>query len=68
MIKGVFSMSRIEGYGKPNMANLSGDLGRAIMKQIRNTPSPDWEKMEKEADAIEKRIIAARRKNGNDNI
>lgn len=65
MVKGAMEMARANGYGKPNMANLSGELGRAIIKQIINTPAPDMDKMLEEADAIEARIIAARKKDGN---
>lgn len=60
-------MARYPGYGKPNMAALPNDeLGRAIMRQIRNTPPPDRAALQRKADALEKKILAARRKHETD--
>ena len=47
-------------YWKPNMAALEGDLGRSIMEHIRNTPRPDYAKLQAEADEIEARIRKAK--------
>lgn len=64
MVKGEMGMARYPGYGKPNMAALPNDeLGRAIIRQILNTPPPDRERLRKEAAEIEARIIAARNSN-----
>ncbi len=50
-------MDRTIRYGKPNMANLSGELGKTIMKQIMNTPAPDRERMKAESAELRKKII-----------
>ena len=50
-------MEQIVRYGKPNMANLSGELGKSIMKQIMNTPAPDREKMKAESEKLRKKIV-----------
>ena len=43
-------------YGKPNMADLSGELGKRIIKQIMDTPAPDRAKMKAESAELRKRI------------
>ena len=50
-------MKQVIRYGKPNMANLSGELGKDIMNQIMNTPAPDRQKMRAEAAELRRRII-----------
>ncbi len=44
-------------YGKPNMANLSGELGKSIMKQIMDTPAPDRERLKAESAELRKKIV-----------
>ena len=43
-------------YGKPNMAALPKDLGMRIIKTIRETPSPDFNKMHLESVELEKQM------------
>ena len=50
-------MERQIRYRKPNMANLPPDVGRDIIRQILNTPPPDWEARQKEADRLEQEIM-----------
>ena len=50
-------MDQADRYGKPNMANLSGELGKSIMKQIMDTPAPDREKMKAESAELRKKIV-----------
>jgi len=50
-------MYQIIRYGKPNMANLTGELGKDIIKQILNTPAPDREKMRAESAELRRRIV-----------
>lgn len=47
-------------YAKPNMANLPSDLGKAIFKQILNTPKPDDDKLSEEARILEKEMVKVR--------
>ena len=49
-------------FGKPNMTGLPKDLGKRIIKTILSTPAPDFEKMEKEADALERQMKLEREK------
>ena len=49
-------------FAKPNMANLPAELGRAIIEQILNTPKPDDDALEKEANLFEKKILRVREK------
>ena len=51
-------------YGQPCMTNLPTELGRAIFKQILNSPKPDDEAMREEAIRLEKEMIKARRLSG----
>jgi hypothetical protein len=44
------------------MTNLPKELGIAIFKQILSTPKPDYEKIDAEAKALEKKILEARQK------
>ena len=50
-------MEQTVRYGKPNMANLSGELGKSIMKQIMDTPAPDRKRMKAESEELRKKII-----------
>ena len=47
-------------YGRPNMTDLPTELGRAIFKQILNTPRPDDEKLEAEVRELEKWMVKVR--------
>ena len=49
-------MDQAVRYGKPNMANLSGELGKDIMKQIMETPAPDRSRMRAESAKLRKKI------------
>ena len=51
------NMNQTIRYGKPNMANLTGELGKDIIKQILNTPAPDREKMRAESAELRRRIV-----------
>ena len=42
------------------MTNLPTELGRAIFKQILNTPKPDYDAMEKKARALEAEMLKVR--------
>ena len=48
--------STVQQYAKPNMTNLPADLGRKIFKQIQSTKAPDYSKMCRKADRLEKQI------------
>lgn len=50
-------MAQAIRYGKPNMADLSGELGKSIIKQIMDTPAPDREKMKAESNELRKKIV-----------
>ena len=47
-------------YYKPNMAALDGELGARIMKEIREMPPPDFEKLDRECAEFNERIRKAR--------
>ena len=49
-------MAHSTRFAKPNMANLPPELGRAIIEQILNTPKPDDDALEKEANLFEKKF------------
>ena len=44
---------------KPNMAALDGPMGRSIFETIRDAPEPDWDRIEAQSKALEKRIVEA---------
>ena len=53
----------MEGYRnfvKPSMVGLPRDLGRAIFKQIMNTPAPDYAKLNAEAKRLEAEMLKIR--------
>lgn len=62
MTMGVCGYIEVDGvkYWKPNMASLEGELGRSIIEYIRNTPKPDFARLEAEADEIEARMRKAK--------
>ena len=45
---------------KPNMTNLPPELGAKIIRQIMNTPRPDYEKLRSEAVQLEREMIRLR--------
>ena len=45
---------------KPNMTNLPPELGAKIIRQIMNTPRPDYEKLRSEAVQLEREMIRVR--------
>ena len=47
-------------FPKPCMTNLPYDLGKKFFEQILNTPKPDYEKLHKEAQRLEKEIVRIR--------
>ena len=51
-------------YKKPNMTGLPKELGMRVFHAILSTPAPDWDKMEREADELEKKMIEERKKHG----
>ncbi len=50
-------MATTTEFGKPNMTNLPKDLGTRIFRTILSTPAPDWDKMEQEADELERQML-----------
>ena len=48
-------------YGRPNMANLTGEFGRAVFNHINNTPKPNDEAMAEEARKLEQKMVKARK-------
>jgi len=48
--------------GKPNLTGLPKDLGVRIFKTILTTPTPDFDKMEQEADELERQMKKEREK------
>ncbi len=55
-------MATTDKYGKPNLAGMPKELGNRIIRTIRETPPPDFEKLHKEALDLEKKIIEEREK------
>ena len=51
------TVKQVIRYGKPNMANLTGELGKDIMNQIMNTPAPDRQKMRAESAELRRKIV-----------
>ncbi len=49
------------GYYKPNMAALSGKLGREIFETIKNSPAPDHTKLREEVEELKAQILEARK-------
>ncbi len=49
-------------YGKPCMTNLPPELGRAIIKQMLNSPKPDEDALEARVRKLEKQMIEARKR------
>ena len=49
-------------FGKPNMTGLPKELGERIFKTILSTPAPDFDKMEQEADELERQMKIEREK------
>ena len=49
-------------FGKPNMTGLPKELGVRIFKTLLSTPAPDFEKMEHEADELERQMKLEREK------
>ncbi len=47
-------------YGKPCMTNLPPELGRAIIKQMLNTPKPDRDEIKARVRKLEKQMFEAR--------
>lgn len=47
-------------YYRPNMNNLKGKVGRAVLEEIRSAKEPDWDSVKKEADECLARILARR--------
>ena len=56
-----YIMAEYMEYGKPCMTNLPYDLGVKIFEQILNTPRPDYDKMEEEANRLEQEIVKIRK-------
>ena len=50
-------------YKKPNMCNLTGTYGKAIIMEIYNSKAPKMDDLKKNADDCIKKIMAMR-KNG----
>ena len=49
-------------YAKPCLAGMPRDIGVRILKHIRETPAPDFEKMHQESKEWEQKVIAERKK------
>ena len=48
-------------FAKPNMTNLPTELGRAVFKQILNTPKPNDDALAAEAKRLENEMLKTRR-------
>ena len=59
-VKGGINMAYTTNYIKPSMVGLPADLGKAIFEQILNTPKPDDEKLEEQANMLEEEMIRIR--------
>lgn len=58
-MKGVtFVKRRKVEFSKPNMCNLRGRTGRAVMEAIRSSKAPDLTELRKEVNEFKKRILA----------
>ncbi len=55
-------MAESTRYGKPCMTNLPPELGRAIFKQMLNSPKPDEDAIEEKVRKLEKKMIEARKR------
>ena len=55
-------------YGKPSMTNLPTELGRAIFKQMLNSPKTDEDAIEKKVRDLEKTMIEARKREGSERV
>ena len=51
---------RKDRYRKPNMCNLRGRTGRAVMEAIRSMEEPDFTDLIRESDECEKKILESR--------
>ncbi|MBR1598472.1 MAG: hypothetical protein IJ661_06180 [Lachnospiraceae bacterium] len=58
--------TRFGRFGKPNLTGLPKDLGLRIFKAILSTPPPDFEKMDWEADELERQMKIELEKHAND--
>lgn len=65
MIKGGVLMATSTRFGKPNMTGLPRDLGERIFEIIQSTPAPDFDKMEQQADELERQMKIEREKHKN---
>lgn len=67
-MNGVIKMAKKQqiNYIKPNMTALHGRLGREIFETIMNTPKPDLTELNRRADEVESRILAARKAKRNE--
>lgn len=59
MITGGVAVSANRKYGKPNMAALPKDLGRAVIVEILSSRKLDSEALYARADELEQKMIAA---------
>lgn len=57
-MKGVTFVKRQVKFSKPNMCNLHGRTGRAVMEAIRSSKAPDLTELRKEVREFEKMILA----------
>ncbi len=55
-------MAESTRYGKPCMTNLPPELGRAIFNQMLNSPKADEDAIEAKVRKLEKKMIAARKR------
>ena len=51
---------RKDRYRKPNMCNLRGHTGRAVIEAIRSMEEPDFTDLIRESDECEKKILVSR--------
>ena len=57
-------MARTTRFGRPNMAALSGEMGRKIFYHIMSTPPPDFEKMHEESMELMRQMEIEMKKHG----
>ena len=61
---GGIAVMRTIRYVKPNMTNLKGRKGKAILAEIRSMKAKPMDDIRRDADACMNRILARRKENG----
>ena len=56
----ITSVPKAQRYRRPNMNNLRGKKGRAVLEEIRNMKAPSYDDLKREADDCMEQIIKKR--------